>query len=138
MAAIKRTLFPPTLNIVSLPTCSADGKLVRNSAKFEKSLCFARLYQRAKAEARSVRLAERAKNYQIARVVEAIKSGESPTYTIAPVIPEVICLAMNIYYEARSDPVEGRLAVAWVTVNRARVARTSICYEVFKPWQFSW
>ena len=30
----------------------------------------------------------------------------------------LICLAMNIYYEARHEPVEGQLAVAHVVMNR--------------------
>ena len=29
------------------------------------------------------------------------------------------CLAMNIYHEARGEPIEGQIAVAQVTVNRA-------------------
>jgi FimV-like protein len=91
-----------------------------------------------KAGPRDIRIAEQNKKYQIARVTEAVKLGGTPSYTVAPVILEATCLAMNIYYEARSDPIEGRLAVAWVTINRARRARTNICYEVFKPWQFSW
>jgi hypothetical protein len=37
MAATKRTLFPPILNTVSLPTWSADGNIALNSARFEKS-----------------------------------------------------------------------------------------------------
>ena len=46
------------------------------------------------------------------------------------------CLADNIYYEARGEPVEGQLAVALVTLNRAK--GSSICEEVYKPHQFSW
>jgi len=91
-----------------------------------------------KGEPSAVRMAERHKAYQITRVIEAVKLGSAPSYAVIPVVPEATCLAMNIYYEARSDPIEGRLAVAWVTINRARGARTNICYEVFKPWQFSW
>ena len=30
----------------------------------------------------------------------------------------LICLAMNIYHEARSEPIAGRVAVAEVTLNR--------------------
>jgi spore germination cell wall hydrolase CwlJ-like protein len=35
----------------------------------------------------------------------------------------VLCLANNIYFEARSEPVEGQIAVAIVTINRARDER---------------
>lgn len=32
----------------------------------------------------------------------------------------VICLALNIYWEARNQPIEGKRAVAEVVMNRAR------------------
>lgn len=32
---------------------------------------------------------------------------------------ELRCLALNVYWEARSEPVEGQIAVAAVTLNRA-------------------
>ena len=31
---------------------------------------------------------------------------------------QIDCLATNIYHEARSEPTIGKIAVAWVTVNR--------------------
>ena len=34
----------------------------------------------------------------------------------------IVCLAMNVYMEARSEPIEGQMAVAQVTVRRAVVA----------------
>jgi N-acetylmuramoyl-L-alanine amidase len=37
---------------------------------------------------------------------------------------EIMCMAENIYYEARSEPLEGQVAVALVTMNRV----TSIDY----------
>lgn len=50
------------------------------------------------------------------------------------------CLAMNIYHEARSESMEGQIAVAQVTLNR--VAHTewpsTICEVVYEPKQFSW
>lgn len=49
-----------------------------------------------------------------------------------------ICLAANIYFEARNQPVEGQFAVAYVTLNRAKTNNTSICTEVLRPKQFSW
>lgn len=52
---------------------------------------------------------------------------------------EVTCLALNIYHEARNQPLEGQLAVAHVTLNRAEArATTSICQEVYRGWAFSW
>ena len=58
----------------------------------------------------------------------------------------IMCLALNIYHEARGEPVEGQIAVALVTYNRAiydsrRNARNvadSICPVVYQPRQFSW
>ena len=45
---------------------------------------------------------------------------------------DVECLARNIYYEAGSEPEEGKVAVAMVTINRVRDGRfgRSICSVV--------
>ena len=53
---------------------------------------------------------------------------------------QVRCLARNLYHEARGDGFTGMLAVANVTVNRARDYRwpASICKVVFQENQFSW
>lgn len=50
----------------------------------------------------------------------------------------VACLALNIYHEAAFEPQEGKLAVAFVTINRARERRLDVCDAVFEPMQFSW
>lgn len=50
----------------------------------------------------------------------------------------LLCLALNVYHEARGEPVTGQRAVASVTINRARANESSVCEEVFKPHQFSW
>jgi len=50
----------------------------------------------------------------------------------------LLCLALNIYWEARGEPIEGQKAVAAVTMNRARHDPAKVCDEVFRPWQFSW
>lgn len=50
----------------------------------------------------------------------------------------IACLALNIYHEARSEPVQGRIAVAHVTLNRAKHRLDNVCKEVFKSKQFSW
>lgn len=50
----------------------------------------------------------------------------------------LLCLALNIHYEARGEPIEGQFAVAHVTINRSKENKTSICHEVFKKGQFSW
>ena len=49
-----------------------------------------------------------------------------------------ICLALNIYHEARGEPIEGQRAVVIVTMNRAKWDDSKICEQVTKPDQFSW
>lgn len=48
------------------------------------------------------------------------------------------CVAINIYYEARFEPEQGMRGVAYVTANRARERRQSLCHVVFAYKQFSW
>ena len=50
----------------------------------------------------------------------------------------VLCLALNIYYEANSEPLVGKLAVAHVTMNRAEQDEHNVCKVVYAPGQFSW
>ncbi len=74
----------------------------------------------------------------------------------ARVIPHIVsegkrealrCLALNIYWEARSEPLDGQIAVAAVTLNRVRDARfpNEVCDVVYQGGetrrhrcQFSW
>lgn len=53
---------------------------------------------------------------------------------------EALCLALNLYFEARGEGPEGMLAVADVTVARTHDPRwpDSLCGVVFEPGQFSW
>jgi spore germination cell wall hydrolase CwlJ-like protein len=58
---------------------------------------------------------------------------------------ELRCLTDNVYYEAGNQPVEGKLAVAFVTLNRvySNGFPSSICGVVyqrknFSTCQFSW
>lgn len=48
--------------------------------------------------------------------------------------PEEKCLAQAVYFEARSEPLEGQLAVAQVVLNRVLDSRypTTICGVVFQ------
>ena len=52
----------------------------------------------------------------------------------------VECMAKNIYYEARGEPVEGQVAVAHVTMNRVDEEHwpDDICSVVYESKQFSW
>ena len=56
---------------------------------------------------------------------------------ILPHLDELTVLALTVKQEAEAEPWDGKLAVAWVIVNRARKANTSIHDVVFKPYQFS-
>jgi hypothetical protein len=49
------------------------------------------------------------------------------------------CLANAVYFEARSEPIEGQLAVAEVVMNRAASGRypTDLCAVITQPAQFS-
>lgn len=67
------------------------------------------------------------------------------TFATPPVVAkadnqEVVCLAKNIYFESRGEPLQGKLAVAKVTLNRTRHEDfpNSICKVVYQPGQFSW
>ena len=54
---------------------------------------------------------------------------------------DISCLATNIYHEARSEPIEGQIAVAQVTVNRVKNKHqfaNTVCGVVFERAQFSW
>ena len=60
---------------------------------------------------------------------------------------ELECLALNIYFEARSEPSEGQLAVAYTTLNRVADQKfpDSVCEVVqqggeakLHQCQFSW
>ena len=51
-----------------------------------------------------------------------------------------MCLALNIYFEARSEEPMGQLAVAEVTLNRVTSSRypDTVCEVVWQRRQFSW
>ena len=61
-----------------------------------------------------------------------------------PLAEQLECLALNIYWEARSEPVTGQLAVAAVTLNRVSHPRypNDVCEVVYQSGargcQFSW
>ncbi len=57
-----------------------------------------------------------------------------------PADRDLMCLALNVYHEARNQPLEGQLAVAHVTLNRLEdsLGSASICDVVFRARHFSW
>ncbi len=50
----------------------------------------------------------------------------------------ITCLALNVYFESRNQPVRGQIAVAAVTLNRTGGDEKKICQVVTQPYQFSW
>jgi len=56
----------------------------------------------------------------------------------------LMCLALNIYFEARSEPIQGQIAIAEVTLNRVASANypNDVCSVVLQEnkdgCQFSW
>jgi len=65
-----------------------------------------------------------------------VHTNERLKYTSA----DAQCLAKNIYHEAGVEPVEGKFAVAQVTLNRLKEGRwgNTICDVVHAKAQFSW
>lgn len=52
---------------------------------------------------------------------------------------QVLCLAMNVYFEARGESLTGKIAVAQVTMNRVRSSgKRTVCSIVKEDSQFSW
>ena len=52
----------------------------------------------------------------------------------------VMCLAMNVFFEARNQSIAGQVAVAQVTMNRVHSPNypNSVCEVVHQKKQFSW
>ena len=57
---------------------------------------------------------------------------------LMPLQKALMCLALNIYHEARGEPLDGQIAVAMVTMNRATWQSANICQVVYERKQFSW
>ena len=66
----------------------------------------------------------------------ALNSGYGPELDAK----QVECMAKNIYYESRSEPIEGQIAVAHVTMNRVKQSHwpETVCEVVYENKQFSW
>jgi spore germination cell wall hydrolase CwlJ-like protein len=81
---------------------------------------------------------------KLAKYAEA----ESSPITAAVRERQLACLAKNIYYEAGSEPFEGKVAVAQVTINRTESGQfpADICQTIYQKnvvyekviCQFSW
>lgn len=51
---------------------------------------------------------------------------------------EALCLAKNIYHEARSEPIMDQVRVSAVTIQTAEKRGTTVCEEVYRPYRYSW
>ena len=63
------------------------------------------------------------------------------TYIVpTPINPEVVCLALNIYHEARGETITGQVAVASVTLNRVKSSRfpNTVCEVVYQAQYSKW
>lgn len=56
------------------------------------------------------------------------------------ILTPLVCLALNIYFEARNEDYVGQMMVAEVTINRKLDERfpDTICDVVYQNNQFSW
>ena len=80
------------------------------------------------------------------KIAIAISFGILPLIAAPAIAPpyrdtqDTICLAKNIYHEARGESLHGRKAVAQVTINRLQsgLFASTICQVVYQPNQFSW
>ena len=72
---------------------------------------------------------------------KAEKTLNTAYQTVKATNAELLCLAKNIYYEARGEPMHGKIAVAQVTLNRVTHRtefQSNICGVVYAKDQFSW
>jgi spore germination cell wall hydrolase CwlJ-like protein len=60
-------------------------------------------------------------------------------FTDSPVLDDLTCLTQAVYYEARSESIEGQEGVAQVVINRARTPGfpTSVCDVVYQRADYS-
>ena len=74
--------------------------------------------------------------YDNARFLSVVNTTEKISHTNL----ELFCLAKNIYHEAATQSSVGKIAVAQVTLNRAKSPKFAgdICSVVFARHQFSW
>ena len=55
-------------------------------------------------------------------------------------IEAITCLALNIYFEARNQPIEGQVAVSQVVLERVKSKKypSTVCEVVFQGPTYSW
>lgn len=63
----------------------------------------------------------------------------NPSHSVS-LTPDLNCLALNVYREARGQEFMIQLSVAHVTLNRWKIdpIKNNVCRVVYAPKQFSW
>ena len=87
-------------------------------------------------------------NYRMDQLRSGVESMPAGYVTAQEKIRQLECLTRNIYWEAASEPFEGKVAVAQVTMNRVASGRfgDSVCGVIYQKnifyqrvvCQFSW
>ena len=70
----------------------------------------------------------------------AVAALDRPQFTrdIAENRRQTLCLALNLYHEARGSTTQDLRAVGWVTRNRVSDRGTDYCRVIWEPGQFTW
>lgn len=65
---------------------------------------------------------------------------QKPNFVIAEYSDDELCLAINLYHEARGEGQKGQILAGQTTQNRVgmRASWRDLCDVVFSPSQFSW
>lgn len=69
-------------------------------------------------------------------IVYAALSLLNPHHTINP--KYAMCLAQNIYWEARNASTRDKILVANTAISTARKRGVSVCAEVYTPGRYQW
>ena len=69
---------------------------------------------------------------------DALTALNQPRYTQHSSAPNTLCLALNLYHEARGSTLADIRGVAWVTRNRVESSGRSYCRIIWEPGQYSW
>jgi spore germination cell wall hydrolase CwlJ-like protein len=79
-------------------------------------------------------------SYHTGEHLKPVKKGNNAHIVKGSSYNEVVCLAENLYYEARGEGDIGMLAVAKVTLNRVASDKfpKTVCGVVHQKAQFSW
>jgi spore germination cell wall hydrolase CwlJ-like protein len=71
----------------------------------------------------------------------ALAAKTANYYDFEPLVldrKQIECLADTVYHEARGEPKSGKLAVAYVVLNRSYLQGRTLCQIITAPHQFPW